>query len=86
MKTFIVILVIYLFSCLGAYKMIQKSHYHPEGRWNLLEPEITDIGYVIFPVINTYVAVEYLCGNWRYKGFSLKERKTTKFFKPKKAN
>ena len=84
--TFATIIAIYFLSCLGSYKYIQKSHYHPSGRWYGLKPAVSDIVYTFIPITNTFPSISYLCGGWKYKDNRIKPRKETNFFEPKKDN
>ena len=57
-----------------AYKVIQKGHYHPEGRWASIKPNNRDVFFVFCPVLNVFVAAD----RWREK-----KREVT-IFKPRK--
>ncbi len=84
MKKIIILFVVYTLSCYGAFKFVQNTHYHPQGRWNTMEPELSDVLYVVTPVVNSYYSVIYLSGGWKYKERQIKPRKETKIFRPKK--
>lgn len=70
--------LIYIASAYGAYKLIQKAHYHENGKWNLTEPESSDIVWIFMPIFNVLMAVHYLMGGWKRESDT-----TTNFFKPK---
>lgn len=72
----IIFLVIYLLSAFGYYKFIQLAHYHPEGKWNRIEPHDTDKLAVFCPILNTFFCIAGWIHGWK------KDSKSN-FFKPK---
>ena len=69
-------LLIYTVSAYGSYKYIQKSHYHEDGQWNIIEPNNGDIFVMLIPFVNSWLSIDYMLGLWR-------RNRTTNFFKPK---
>ena len=70
------VLLVYIVSAYGTYKYIQKSHYHEDGRWNIIEPDSFDVLIMVAPLVNSWFSIEYMLGLWR-------RDRTTNFFKPK---
>jgi len=70
--------LVYITSIYGCYKYIQKSHYHEDGKWNLIKPDNSDILYMLVPLLNSWTAVEYMLGFWKQP-----EKRAVNFFKPK---
>ena len=79
MITLIIVLVIYLLSVRGSYLFIQKAHYDPMGRWQSVNPTLSDLILILIPIYNTFSAIDYLIGSWEDD----KYKKEFTFFKPK---
>jgi len=78
MITILIIIAVYVLSCLGAYKFIQKAHYEEKGKFKTISPTRLDVCMIFLPFINCIMTADYIFGNWRKK-----EDKTVDFFKPK---
>jgi hypothetical protein len=70
--------LVYIASIYGCYKYIQKSHYHEDGQYNIIEPDSVDIFMMLFPLVNSWFSIEYMLGLWRRS-----EKRAVNFFKPK---
>lgn len=76
MITLTTALLLYIVSAYGSYTYIQKSYYHEDGQYNIIEPDSFDIFIMLFPLVNSWFSIEYMLGLWR-------RNRTTNFFKPK---
>lgn len=80
----IILIAIYLLSVIGAYKFFQRAYYHEKGTWNMLEPELSNLFWVLLPIGNSIWSFYFLTGEWddtkEYGGSRLAER----IFKPNK--
>lgn len=78
MEIIIIVFLFYGVSVLGAYKFVQKSH-SKGGRWDLLYPNCADVTIIFLPILNSFLAIDYL-----FKGYLPKNSKThlaIKFFR-----
>ncbi len=71
-----IIIILYLLSVFGAYMFFRKAYSYPDGMFRSLDLDFTELFAVIFPICNTFFALDYLMGNYRYK----KKHKNTKIF------
>ena len=71
----ILCLIIYVLSFMGAYKYIQLTHHHPEGRWHNLKPGRAEIVICFMPIANTMATIIFIVIGW-------KKGNKTNFFKP----
>lgn len=70
----------YCFGVYGAYKFVQKVYYHPDGRWNLIKPDRSDIIAIFTPFLNWGLCYDLLMGNWKRE-----DKRRVSFFEPRKS-
>ena len=79
MIVLIIISLIYVLSTFCAYKFIQYVYYHPKGRSNVLDPDTLDNIMIFLPIVNFFMAMDFLLGYWKDAQY-----RKSNFFKPKK--
>lgn len=80
MVVLLIILFTYPISAYVNFKWVQKAHYHPNGKYNIISPTEADFFFVFFPIVNTITMVIQFTET-PYKE-EYKEKEIT-FFKPK---
>lgn len=67
---------------------IQKCYYHPQGRWNRIEPSAGDVFITFFPIMNQIATIIFfLFTSWKHEDYRKKSRiniTAAHFFQPKK--
>lgn len=75
--TIILLTIAYIVCVIGSFNFVQHAHYHKEGRWLGLGPDISSLFMIFAPIINVIFAIAYLLGMW-------KDDEYQDVFKPKK--
>lgn len=73
----ILIILAYIIPLYFAFKMVQKSYYHPYGVFKLLNPSLSDYFFMFIPFVNIAPAIHYLVGGWKQERY-----RKNNFFKP----
>ena len=76
--------MLYLLPCFLFYKAMQKAHYHPQGRWRNIKPNLVDVFLVLCPIINIIFYASVVSDGWKSNEYK-KESNAEWFFKPKKS-
>ena len=80
MVVLLIILFTYAISAYVNFKWVQKAHYHPNGKYNIISPTEIDFFFVFFPIVNTIIMIFQIFESPYKKEY--KEREVT-IFKPK---
>jgi hypothetical protein len=57
MVVLLIILFTYAISAYVNFKWTQKAHYHPNGRFNGIFPDKSDLWFTFMPFVNTVVMI-----------------------------
>lgn len=74
---------IYIISALIFWLWLRKAH-SAGGRWEAIDPDMTDVIYTFCPVINTALVISFLFKPATKKGIEKREKIGSKFFNIKK--
>lgn len=75
--TIIILIIAYIVSVIGAFNFVQHAHYHKQGRWLGMGPDILSLLMIFMPPFNLVLSIGYLLGMW-------KDDEYQDIFKPKK--
>lgn len=80
---YVVLGLVYLISFLIIHSWLRKAH-SKGGRWSNIDPEVSDIFFSLFPVINTFMALVCLFKPHSREGVERREKAASRFFNVKK--
>lgn len=83
MTIILIVIGIYVISCLGAYKFIQKMHYDEKGINAGFKPDNKDVGSMFLLVLNSLMTILYCLGLWKKPKYRKHLINPETFFKPK---
>lgn len=61
----IFLVIAYIVSVIGAFNFFQHAHYHKQGRWLGLGPDIASLFMIFIPPLNLVFSIGYLLDMWK---------------------